>query len=150
MKAAPPHAAAILRGRRGGVKDGVLRRDRETRLAPIRCNGPRGLVPLVQTSQGRSGGDGGGTARRAGLCLRLLQGCVAWPRSATMGATKSRTSPLPRNLSFDELRKKGERFLPAEIARLWWDGLRYPFLHYVHLSTAGHLLQGYRCLHFSG
>ncbi len=57
---------------------------------------------------------------------------------------------LPRNLSFDELRKKGERFLPAEIASLWWDGVGYPFLHYVHLSTAGHLLQGYRRLHFSG
>ena len=61
-----------------------------------------------------------------------------------------RGTPLPRNLSFDELRKKGERFLPAEIASLWWDGLWYPFLDYVHLGTAGDLLQGYRGLHFSG
>src|SRR5207245_8913685 len=35
-------------------------------------------------------------------------------------------------------------------ASLWWNGLRYPFLDYVHLSTAGHLLQRYRRLHFSG
>src|ERR671919_97737 len=59
-------------------------------------------------------------------------------------------NPSPRNLGFDELRKKGERFLPAEIASLRWDGLGYPFLDYVYLSTAGDLIQGYRRLHFSG
>src|SRR2546425_2506597 len=62
----------------------------------------------------------------------------------------TRASGSPRNLSFDELRKKRERFLPAQVASLWWNGLRYPFLDYVHLSTAGHLLQRYRRLHFSG
>src|SRR2546425_3510457 len=62
----------------------------------------------------------------------------------------TRASGSPRNLSFDELRKKRERFLPAQIASLWWNGLGYPFLDYVHLSTAGHLLQRYRRLHFSG
>ena len=35
------------------------------------------------------------------------------------------STPLPRNLSFDELREKDERFLPAEIASLWWNGLGY-------------------------
>jgi hypothetical protein len=34
--------------------------------APIRRSGSRGLVPLVELSRGRSGGHGGGTARRAG------------------------------------------------------------------------------------
>jgi RTX calcium-binding nonapeptide repeat (4 copies) len=85
--------------------------------------------PTLATRDYRCSGRG----IRAGRCMLLL--CSARLRG---------------NLSFDELRKKGERFLPAEIARLWWDGLRYPFLHYVYLSTARHLLQGYRRLHFSG
>ena len=31
----------------------------------------------------------------------------------------------------DELRKQGERFLPAEVAGLGWNDFGYPFLHYV-------------------
>src|SRR6185436_14486785 len=65
------------------------------------------------------------------------------------GAPRSPAAELPRNLRLDELRKQGERFLPAEIARLWWDGLRNPFLYDGHLGTDRHLLQGYRRLHFS-
>ena len=64
--------------------------------------------------------------------------------------TDAGAHPLPWNLRFDELRKKGERFLPAEIAGLGRDGLRYPFLHDVDLSTDGHLPQRYRRLHLSG
>src|SRR4029453_8613546 len=58
--------------------------------------------------------------------------------------------PLTWNLGFYELRKERERFLPAKVARLARDGVRYPFLHDVHLSADGHLLQGYRCSHLSG
>src|SRR5213596_3293060 len=57
---------------------------------------------------------------------------------------------LAGNLGFDELCEKDERFLPTEIAGLGRNGIRYPFLHYVHLSTARNLLQRYSRLHFSG
>ena len=67
-----------------------------------------------------------------------------------IGPADRRRHPLPGNLRFDELRKKGERFLPAEIAGLRRDGLRYPFLHDVDFSTDGHLPQRYRRLHLSG
>ena len=58
-------------------------------------------------------------------------------------------SALPRNLGFDESRKLCERLLPAQIAHLDRNGLGQPFLHYVDLSSARHLLQGHRRLHFS-
>src|ERR1700730_18777844 len=53
------------------------------------------------------------------------------------------------NLGLDELRKLCERLLPAEIAHLERNSFRQPFLHYVDLSPARHLLQGHRRLHFS-
>src|SRR5215831_12950743 len=56
---------------------------------------------------------------------------------------------LARNLGLDELCKKGERFLPAQIASLRRNRLRYPFLYDVHLSPDGQLLQRYCRLHFS-
>ena len=71
-------------------------------------------------------------------------------RSVVRCLVLSGSTPLPRDLSFDELRKKGERVLPAEIARLGWNGVRYPFLDYVYLSTAGYLLQRYRRLYLTG
>src|SRR4030095_446883 len=87
---------------------------------------------------------------RAIVTIRLLPFVITVGVGARITARPILSGGLPRNLSFDELRQKGERFLPAKIARLEWDGLRYPFLHDVHLSTKGHLLQGYRRFHFSG
>src|SRR6267378_8108126 len=57
---------------------------------------------------------------------------------------------LAGNLGLDELCEKDERFLPAEIAGLGRNGIRYAFLHYVHLGAARNLLQGYSRVHFSG
>ena len=71
-------------------------------------------------------------------------------RSGSVERPSDRPPSLPRNLSLDELRKKDERFLPAKIASLWWDGRGYPFLDYVHLGAAEDLLQRYRRFHFSG
>lgn len=45
-------------------------------------------------------------------------------------------APSRPNLSFDELCKKDERFLAAEIARLFRDGRRDPFLNDVQLGSS--------------
>ena len=84
-----------------------------------------------------------------GRCWASLVPTARALRGLLLGAAAG-AQPLPWNLRFDELRKKGERFLPAEIAGLRRDGLRYPFLHDVDFSTDGHLPQRYRRLHLSG
>src|SRR5262249_2814775 len=60
-----------------------------------------------------------------------------------------RAPPSVRNLRLHQLRQKTERLLPAEIARLWRDDLREPFLHDVHLRSAGHLSQRDRRHHLA-
>src|SRR5581483_4917259 len=57
---------------------------------------------------------------------------------------------LTGNLDLDELRQKGERFLPAETAGLGWDDIRDPFLGDVQFRPAGYLLQADRHLHLAG
>src|SRR5467141_1304551 len=80
----------------------------------------------------------------------MLPSCSDSKLRAPGGPRGQASSTLAGNLSFDELCEKDERFLPAEIAGLGRNGIRYPFLHYVQLSTARDLLQGYSRLHFSG
>ena len=55
---------------------------------------------------------------------------------------------LLQNFCLDEFGKEGKRILPAEIARLGWNGVDYSFLNDIQLCPAGHLFQGYNCLHF--
>src|SRR6202030_2671248 len=73
------------------------------------------------------------------------------PESKFLALTPTRPeADLPRNLRFDEFRKLCERLLPAQIAHLDRNAFRQPFLHYVDLSSARHLLRGHRRLHSSG
>jgi hypothetical protein len=145
----PPHRVRELYGRR--ITAGGYLRSADCTCA--RCSS---ACPTMNDSMTSATV----TSPRSALTPRLpISVSGARPAARALSSPPLKTSfadssrgpvALPGNLGFGELREKGERFLPAEIAGLWWDGLGYPFLDYVHLGTAGDRLQGYRRLHFSG
>src|SRR5262249_16259247 len=82
--------------------------------------------------------------------LRAICRCDPMPawRRASPTVSLRRIVDLIWNLGFDELRKQGQGFLPAEIASLGWDDRRHAFLNNGHVRADGYSPEGNRRLHF--
>src|SRR5262245_38054997 len=109
-------------------------------MPPCPCEGvaPTASPPFSRRGAARAAGDEVVSARS--------RGGVRLDRQARL----RRIVDLIWNLRLDELRKQGQRFLPAEIASLGWDDGRHAFLDDAHLRADGYLLEGDRRLHFAG